>query len=183
VPEVALIGRSNVGKSSLLNAMMGMRVAKVSASPGKSRALNVFRVTGDTGAWGRGTQFYILDLPGYGFARVSKTEREQFRQVLGQILVRPRLSGVVWLLDIRHQPSALDRDMQDTFAAGGTRVLAAFTKADKLPRGQRRQRAQELRQSLQMEDDQTVTTSATAKEGIEELRDAIARLVRPGSAA
>jgi GTP-binding protein len=171
LPEVALIGRSNVGKSSLLNAMVRQRIAKVSGTPGKTRAMNVFRLT-------FGAEFYLLDLPGYGFARVSKSDRELFRQLLGQILVRPRLAGVVWLLDLRHDPSALDQEMQDTLAAGQKRVLAAFTKADKLPRGQRMQRARELGASLRMEDDQTVTTSAETGEGMEELRKAVALLVR-----
>lgn len=151
--------------------MVGRRIAKVSGTPGKTRAMNVFHLS-------LGAEFYLLDLPGYGFARVAKSERERFRQLLGQILVRPRLSGVVWLLDLRHEPSALDQEMQDTFAAGHTRVLAAFTKADKLPRGQRLERARALSTSLRMEGDQTVTTSAETGEGMKELREAIGALIR-----
>src|SRR5215472_13392004 len=79
LPEVALIGRSNVGKSSLLNALVGRRIARISATPGKTRAMNVYEV---------GTRYY-LDLPGYGYARVSKTEREAFLKLLGETLHRP----------------------------------------------------------------------------------------------
>ena len=174
LPEVALIGRSNVGKSSLLNAMVGRRIAKVSGTPGKTRAMNVFHLE-------QPAEFYLLDLPGYGWAKVSQTERQGFRRLLSGVLRRPRLHGVVWLLDLRREPSAQDQEMQDVLAAGDTRVLAAFTKSDKLSRGQRLERARELRAALQMGDDQTVMTSAQTGEGMKDLRDAIALLVRKGS--
>jgi GTP-binding protein len=134
--------------------------------------LNVFRLP----------DFYFLDLPGYGYARASKADRAAFLALLRAALVRPRLAGVVWLLDLRREPSADDRVMQDTLAAGGTRVLAAFTKADKLPRGQRLTRARSLRAALALDEDQVVATSAPSGEGITELRDAIADLVRKATA-
>jgi GTP-binding protein len=167
LPEIALLGRSNVGKSTLLNAVLGRKLAKVSGSPGKTRMMNVFRLPG----------FYFLDLPGYGYARVSKTERISFRRLLAHVLERPRLAGAVWLLDIRHEPSADDRDMHELLASDNVRVLAALTKADKLPRGQRVKRARELQETLHLEDDQMVITSAETGDGITELRDAIAGLV------
>jgi GTP-binding protein len=162
-----LIGRSNVGKSSLLNALLGRRIAKVSGSPGKTRMLNVFRLP----------DCYFLDLPGYGYARVSQTERAAFHRLLAEVLLRPRIAGAVWLLDLRRDPSADDLAMQDLLA-GGSRVLAAFTKADKLPRGQQRDRARALCAALHLEDEQTVTTSVKTGEGVAELREAIAELVR-----
>ena len=97
LPEIAFIGRSNVGKSSLLNALVGRPgLARVSATPGKTTLLNVFRLPG----------FYLVDLPGYGFARAGKTARAGYRRLVDRYLrERPTLAGVVWLLDVRHQPS------------------------------------------------------------------------------
>lgn len=168
LPEIAFVGRSNVGKSSLLNALVGARIAKVSGTPGKTRMLNVYAVSG---------ALYFLDLPGYGYARASKAERASLRRLVHHALARERLRGVVWLLDIRHEPSAEDRTMQDLFAAREIRVLAALTKGDKFPRGRRREREQALRVALVLPEDQTIVTSARTGEGIPELRDAIAGLI------
>jgi GTP-binding protein len=120
---------------------------------------------------------YFLDLPGYGYARVSKTERAAFANLLRHVLVRPRLAGVVWLLDIRHEPSAGDRDMQDLLAGAHARVLAAATKSDKLSRTRRTEQALALRQTLGLDEEQLVVTSAQTKEGMDELREAVTALV------
>src|SRR6266700_7398093 len=104
LPEVAFLGRSNVGKSSLLNALVGRRIAKTSRTPGKTRALNVFLID---------ESHYFLDLPGYGYARAGKAQRTAFRALVKYALQRERLRGVVWRLDIRHPPSADDQTMQD----------------------------------------------------------------------
>jgi GTP-binding protein len=184
-----------VGKSTLLNAVLGRKLAKVSGSPGKTRLLNVFQVPLGRGEWGVGpaperkaplptpSAFYLLDLPGYGYARVSQTERAAFHRLLERVLHRPRLVGAVWLLDLRREPSADDQAMQDLLAAGHVPVLAAFTKADKLPRGQQRDRARALRAALHLDDEQTVSTSATTGDGIPELRQAIGELVTKATAA
>jgi ribosome biogenesis GTP-binding protein YsxC/EngB len=124
LPEVAFLGRSNVGKSSLLNAFVGRKIARISGTPGKTRALNVFQIQ-----LGTPPSLYLLDLPGYGYARASKGELTAFRGMLNHVVKRPRLVGVVWLLDIRRDPSPDDQAMQDTFAGAGTRVLAALTRA------------------------------------------------------
>src|SRR3989442_1271747 len=121
---------------------------------------------------------YFLDLPGYGYSRASKTERTAFRRLVTHALRRERLAGVVWLLDVRHEPSAGDRTMQDLLAAAGTRVLATVTKSDKLRRTPRLRREQELRETLGLDADQIIVTSARTGEGIEELREAIAGLIR-----
>jgi len=141
----------------------------VSGTPGKTRALNVYLVSGDA--------FYLLDLPGYGYARVSKAERTAFANLLRHVVARPRLSGVVWLLDIRHDPSDGDKDMQDLLASAGTRVLAAATKSDKLSRTRRAEQAVALRQTLGLDEEQLVVTSAQTKEGLDELREAVTALV------
>ncbi|HET8650803.1 MAG TPA: ribosome biogenesis GTP-binding protein YihA/YsxC, partial [Gemmatimonadales bacterium] len=125
-PEIAFIGRSNVGKSSLLNALLGRSgLARVSSTPGKTSLLNVYRLPG----------FYLIDLPGYGFARASKSNRLAYRRLIDRSLrERSSLTGVIWLLDIRHDPSADDRAIQELLIESGRPVLVALTKADKLTR-------------------------------------------------
>ena len=121
LPEIAFVGRSNVGKSSLMNALLGRKqLARVSATPGKTQLLNVFRLP----------PCYFLDLPGYGFAKTSKTAREGFRSLLeGVASRRPSLTGVVWLLDVRHPPSKDDLAIRELLAVSGRPVLAVLTKA------------------------------------------------------
>jgi len=163
-----LLGRSNVGKSSLLNALAGRRIARVSGTPGKTRMLNVFEMPA----------YYLLDLPGYGYAKASHTDRHAFRHLIRHVIDRPRLTGVLWLLDIRREPSDDDRAMQELFAERETPVLAALTKSDTLARAARARRAAELRSALDLEEDQMVVTSAREKEGIGDLREAIAGLIQ-----
>jgi len=183
-----------VGKSSLLNALVGRRIARISATPGKTRAMNVYEIPG-SGGWGvvrdgagrsddahrpvpllTPHSLYFLDLPGYGYARASKSERAGFAQLVRHVLHRQRLAGVVWLLDVRHEPSTNDREMQDLLAASGTGVLAAVTKGDKVPHSRRHGREAALREALAVDEDQLVLTSARTGLGIPELREAIAAL-------
>jgi GTP-binding protein len=124
--------------------------------------------------------FYVIDLPGYGYAKAGKGERAAFRRLVTGALERPRLAGVVWLLDIRHEPSADDGAMQEFLAHRATRVLAAFTKGDKLPRGQRLRRERELIQALGVDSEQAIVTSAKTGDGIPELREAIGGLLQGG---
>lgn len=183
-----------MGKSTLLNALVGARVARTSRTPGKTRMMNVFQIgSGEWGAVpsdpGRGSAeprqvplptppaFYFLDLPGYGYARVGRGERTAFRGLLRHALERPRLAGVVWLLDLRRDPSEEDGAVQEQFAAAGVRVLAAATKSDKLPPRQRQARAGVLRGAVGIAEDQFVLTSATTGDGVDDLRDAIEALV------
>ncbi|OLC10684.1 MAG: ribosome biogenesis GTP-binding protein YsxC [Gemmatimonadetes bacterium 13_1_40CM_66_11] len=168
LPEVAFVGRSNVGKSSLLNALVGRRIAKISGTPGKTRALNVFVID---------ESHYFLDLPGYGYARVGKAQRAAFRGLVKHALRRERLRGVVWLLDIRHALSTDDQAMQDTLAEEQTQVLAALTKGDKLSSGKRSTRERELREELGLPEDQVTVTSAKTGAGIADLKEAIAGLI------
>ncbi len=182
LPEVALIGRSNVGKSSLLNALAGRKIAKVSGTPGKTRMLNVFEmpVVAPVGAQHAAPlrdAYYLLDLPGYGYARASRTDLRAYRLLITHVLDRPRLAGVLWLLDIRRDPSDDDRAMQEFFAERETPVLAALTKSDAVSRTARARSAGEVRSALELEEDQMIVTSAREKEGIVELREAIGGLV------
>ncbi|HEU4680221.1 MAG TPA: ribosome biogenesis GTP-binding protein YihA/YsxC [Gemmatimonadales bacterium] len=165
LPEIAFIGRSNVGKSSLLNSLVGQPgLARVSGSPGKTTLLNFYRLPG----------LYLVDLPGYGFARASKGARVGYRKLVTNYLRnRASLAGVVWLLDIRHQPSADDLEMQQLLAASDRPVLAVFTKADKLTRSALPPRARELAEALGLQQDQVQLTSSRSRLGIAELATSI----------
>jgi GTP-binding protein len=165
LPEIAFIGRSNVGKSSLLNALVGRPgIARVSGSPGKTTLLNFYRLP----------EFYLVDLPGYGFARAGKGARAGYRKlVTGYLRTRSSLAGIVWLLDIRHQPSADDLEMQKLLAESGRPVLVVFTKADKLTRSGLPLRAGELAEALGLQQDQIQLTSSQSKLGISELATSI----------
>jgi len=130
LPEVAFSGRSNVGKSSLLNTIAGRRaLAKVSGKPGKTRLLNFFDLDG------RG---HLVDLPGYGYAAVSKSVQADWIRFMGEYLEgREQIAGVVQLVDCRHEPSAQDREMVAWMSSRQIPFLLALTKADKISRGKR----------------------------------------------
>ncbi|MGH7592366.1 MAG: ribosome biogenesis GTP-binding protein YihA/YsxC [Gemmatimonadales bacterium] len=163
--EFAFIGRSNVGKSSLLNALAGRRsLARVSGTPGKTRLLNVYRLP----------TLYLIDLPGYGFARANHADRRAYRQLL-QTLLRSRdsLTGVVWLLDIRHPLSVDDQDVQALLSASGRAVLAVLTKMDKLVRSQQATAALARSRELGIDRDDIQRVSATTGQGIAELGESL----------
>jgi GTP-binding protein len=169
-----VVGRSNVGKSSIINALTGRRaLARTSQTPGKTRLCNVFAAEG---------RYYLVDLPGYGWARVSRSERAGLARLIRDYVGgRERLAGVVWLLDIRHPPSRDDREMGQLLGGRGVPVMAAITKADKLPRGRRAAQVRAILADLDLGEDQCVITSARTKEGIGDLRESIELLVSGGS--
>ncbi len=163
-PEFAFVGRSNVGKSSLLNALVGRPLARVSATPGKTQLMNAYRLP----------TFWLLDLPGYGFARTDRSSRAAYRAMLETLLrERTTLSGVVWLLDIRHSPSTDDADFQTLLAQAGRSVLVVLTKADKLPFSQRAKAAAERAKELRVDLDQIQVVSVQGKLGINDLADSL----------
>ncbi len=166
LPEIAFAGRSNVGKSSLVNLLMGRRaLARVSATPGKTRTLNVYR-------WGTGC--YLVDLPGYGWARAGAAARAAWhRLVTAYIERREALSGVVWLLDIRRDPSPDDVEVGALLGRRAVPVLVALTKADQVARARRAGRAAAIAARLALDHAEFVLTSARTREGAEDLRDSV----------
>jgi GTP-binding protein len=135
-PEVAFVGRSNVGKSSMLNALVRRKgLARVSATPGRTRALQFFDVAVRPTPAARPRSIRFCDLPGYGYAKVSKAERDRWAAMIEDYLrERDVLRAVVLIVDARHPPSESDRDALAFLGDGGRRVIVAATKTDKLPR-------------------------------------------------
>ena len=150
---------------------MGRRaIARTSQTPGKTRLCNVFDVE---------HRYYLVDLPGYGYAQVSKNERKRLVQLVrGYVEKRNELIGVVWLVDIRRKPSAEDQMMGEVFDQRGVPVLAVITKADKIARGKRAARLADIIEILELNEEQTIVTSAHTKEGIDDLRSSIEQFVR-----
>ncbi len=141
MPEIALVGRSNVGKSSIINTLLNRRgLARISSSPGKTRGINFYNID-DT--------LYFVDLPGYGFAKVSKEERASWGRMIETYLnKRKQLKMVLMLVDIRHQPTADDRMMYDWITGMELPHLVVATKMDKISRGQVQGRLSDIRKTL-----------------------------------
>lgn len=172
LPEVAFSGRSNVGKSSLLNSLVRRKsFARVSRTPGRTREINFFRVN---------SSFVLADLPGYGYARISKERKADWKPLIeGYLRGTKNLVGVVQLLDIRREPSDDDVAMMDYLAEIELPTIVVFTKADKLSRQAAEKRAGEIMEDLSLERDQTILFSSVTGMGRDELAEAIASLVDP----
>jgi GTP-binding protein len=170
LPEVAFAGRSNVGKSSLLNTLVRRKsFARVSRTPGRTREINFFRVN---------NEFVLVDLPGYGYARISKEKKSEWRPMIESYLRRTtQLRGIVLLLDIRREPSDDDRAMLDFLAEVEVPTIVALTKTDKLSKAVARDRPGEIARALALETEQIVPFSAQTGEGRVELLEAITTLV------
>jgi len=169
-PEVAFAGRSNVGKSSLLNSLVRRkRFARVSNTPGRTREVNFFLVN---------DQFVLVDLPGYGYARISKERRAEWKPLIeGYLRTSSALRGIVQLLDVRHDPTADDRQMIGFLASIGVPTLFALTKIDKLTANQRKARLTTLTDELAVSEDQVIPFSAVTGEGRDELAAAVVSLI------
>ncbi len=183
LPQVAVSGRSNVGKSSLINTLLGRtrtRVARVSATPGKTREINFYRVRAGS-AGGAELAFFLVDLPGYGYARVPVALRGAWQPLVEGYLGKSRhLRGVVQLLDIRRGPTPDDRKMLEYLASLGAPTVFALTKADKLARGERARQVERITRELEADAEQVVPVSTLSGEGREELLDALEALIVDG---
>lgn len=172
LPEVAFLGRSNVGKSALLNRLVHRRaIARVSRTPGRTREINFFRIN---------DAFVLVDLPGYGYARVSKERQAAWRPLIeGYLGNTAVLRGAVQLLDVRHEPTSDDLAMLAFLAALETPALVVVTKIDKLARKTATDRVRALGESLSLDESQLIAFSAVTGEGRDELAAAVAALVAP----
>jgi GTP-binding protein len=162
-PEVAFVGRSNVGKSSLINTLLNRRgLAKTSATPGKTRTINFFRVNG---------RFGFVDLPGYGFAKVSRAERATWGPMVEQFFrQRPELKGVVHLVDARHEPTADDRQMRTWLLQWQRPLMVVATKIDKIGRSQRPNHLKRIAEALSLDAEAPlIAFSAQTGEGKEQV--------------
>ncbi len=169
--EIAFAGRSNVGKSSLLNLITGRKaLARVSGSPGKTRTINFYNIN---------DEFRIVDLPGYGYARVSKSVTENWGDMMEQYFsARHGLIKTVQLVDIRHEPSKQDIQMYEYLKHYGLDGLVVATKADKISRNQMNKNISVIRKALGMKpEDKVIACSALKKTGQDELLDEIERLL------
>lgn len=175
LPEVAFVGRSNVGKSSLLNTLLvqaakrakrvgsirSKTLAKTSQTPGRTRAVNFFRVDG---------RLYFADLPGYGFAKASHTERDRWKGLAESYLTqREPLKLVVLIVDMRHGPTALDRQMKEWLEAHGQAFCVAASKSDKLKWAERLRAIRSIHESFAA----PIPFSAVSGEGAKQLWRAI----------
>lgn len=170
LPEIAFAGRSNVGKSTLINKLLRRnKAARVSKTPGRTREINFFEVN---------EQFVLADLPGYGYARISKERRAEWRPLIeGFLGANPRLRGVVQLLDARRTLTDHDLTLLDFLAARGTPAIVAATKVDKLRSSERAARLAALVREAGIDADQLIPFSAVTGEGRDELAEAIVQLV------
>lgn len=163
VPEIAFAGKSNVGKSSLINALMNRKsLARTSASPGKTQTINFYNVN---------HELYLVDLPGYGYAKVSQSVKEQWGKLIEKYLHQSKqLKAVFLLIDIRHKPSENDKNMYDWIVYNGYEPIIIATKADKLKRSQIPKQLKVLREGLKLpKGAEIIPFSAETKQGRDEI--------------
>jgi GTP-binding protein len=182
--EVAFAGRSNVGKSTLINRVLGRTrtpVARVSKTPGKTREINFFRVDALAHRGDHPIEFFLVDLPGYGYARVPDHLRSTWKPLVeGYLQESPGLQGVLQLIDSRHPPTADDLQMLAFLADLGVPTLVVLTKVDKLKRSQRSRTLQRTAKRLELDMEQIVPFSAMTGEGLEAVHGALEHLLREG---
>nr|WP_330365291.1 ribosome biogenesis GTP-binding protein YihA/YsxC [Shuttleworthia sp. MSX8B] len=171
LPEVAFAGRSNVGKSSLINALMNRKAyARTSSQPGKTQTINYYRIN---------DQIYCVDLPGYGFARVSREEKAAWGKMIEKYLVTSeQLAAVFLLLDIRHRPNANDKQMFDWIQYMGYQAIVIATKADKIKRSQIPGQLRQMKEELKADEDTIIIPfSALTKQGREDIWDLMDQVI------
>lgn len=165
--EIAFVGRSNVGKSSLINTLTNRRkLVKVSGTPGKTRLINFFTIN---------NKLYFVDLPGYGYAKVSKSEKATWGKMIEQYLInRPELKKVALLVDCRHKPTGDDVMMHDWIKHYGYEIIVIATKKDKLTKNELQKSSKVIKETLKLgKEDKILFFSSLKKEGKEELLEEI----------
>lgn len=168
--EIAIVGKSNVGKSSLINSLCNRnKLAKTSQTPGKTRLINFFLLNGD---------FYLVDLPGYGYASAPKEEQKKWGDLMEGYLSSGRVSHIYLLIDIRHEPTALDRQMFGYILYYGVPYTLIATKADKLARSKRRSAACSVAKQLGAPP-YAIAYSSESGDGRDELLSVINSIVYP----
>ncbi len=171
LPQIAFAGKSNVGKSSLINALMNRKsLARTSSQPGKTQTINYYNINGE---------LHFVDLPGYGYAKVSKSEKEKWGRMVERYLKNSKqLLAIFLLIDIRHEPSANDKDMYDWIVANGFHPIIIATKLDKINRSQKDKCVKIIRDKLGLEKGSTIIPfSAQTKQGREELYETIDKIL------
>jgi GTP-binding protein len=175
-PEIAFAGRSNVGKSSLINVLVNRKnLVRTSSTPGRTQLINFFAVNG---------QFSLVDLPGYGYARVPLAVKKEWGPMMETYLsTRPNLRGVVLIFDIRRTPVAQDRQMIDWLRSYDIPPLLVVTKCDKVSRNERARQAAVIADSLGVERGELTFFSTITREGKDEIWTRIERVLFPEQAA
>lgn len=169
-PEIAFAGKSNVGKSSLINSMVYRKaIARTSQNPGKTRTINFYNVE---------NLLYFVDLPGYGYAKAPKSEIAKWGKMIeNYLLKREQLRAIILLIDIRHEPGENDRMMYEWLRHYGYRIIIVATKSDKLKRSQLQKHTAMLRNSLQLDkEDILIPFSSETKDGRDELWNVIEKI-------
>lgn len=169
--EIAFAGKSNVGKSSLINGLLNRKaLARTSSQPGKTQTINFYKIN---------QEFYFVDLPGYGYAKVSATEREKWGKMIERYLhTSKQLQMVFLLIDIRHEPSANDVMMYDWICQNGFTPVIIATKADKIKRSQLQKKLKVIREKLGMNKEELIFPfSALSRQGRDEILDFIQEIV------
>ena len=171
MPEIAFAGKSNVGKSSLINALMNRKsLARTSAQPGKTQTINFYNIN---------DELYFVDLPGYGYAKVSQQEKEKWGKMIEKYLRQSKvLKAVFLLIDIRHEPSANDKQMYEWILSNGYSPIIIATKLDKINRSQIQKQVKLIKQKLEVEKGTVVIPfSAESKQGRDEIYELIDSLI------
>lgn len=169
IPEIALVGRSNVGKSSTVNTLLNRRnFARISQTPGKTRTINFYLIN---------NEFFFTDLPGYGYAKIAKSEKEKWGKIMERYLEdREELCAIFLLVDIRHEPTNDDVMMYEWIKHFGYNCAVIATKSDKISRGQYQKHINIIRKKLQLDaDEKIIPISSLKKTGVEDVWDEIVR--------